>query len=94
MELQQMFEFLSDHFARLEARIDNMVTRREYETQQKDIDRAHEKHRQLEERVRSLETSAAGERGENKGRFTMTEKILGVVLALVTAAALAGLGLR
>lgn len=89
-----LMEFLSDHFARLEARIDNMVTRREHEVQQKDVDRAHEKHRQLEDRVRTLETNAAKGDSANSVRWGVVAKVAGVVITLLTMGMAMWLGLR
>lgn len=92
-ETNDVAALVMEMVGRLEAKIDNLVTRREFEIQQKDIDRAHSKYRELEERVRSLENSSAADRGEQKGRFSFTEKAWAVVFAIVTAAAMAYLKL-
>lgn len=98
VSLNQIFEYISDRFGRLETKLDGMarefVVRRELELVQKDVDRAHAKARELEDRMRTIEVSDAGDRAENKSRFSAAEKAWGVVLAILTVAALAGLGLR
>lgn len=48
----------------------------------------------LDTRLRTIETNDAADRGENKGRFTYLEKIGGIVLGFVLAAAMAYLGLK
>ena len=98
VSLDQLLEYIGGQFARIESKLDSIttgfVTRREIESVQQDIDRAHAKFRELEERIRVMEIADAGDRAENKGRFTYAEKIGGIVVALLTAAAIVGLGLR
>lgn len=89
-----LMEFLTEHFNRLEARIDNMITRREHEIQQKDIDRAHEKHRELEVRVRNLEVGQAKDQSGHAVRWGVVAKVAGVVITLMTMALAMWLGLR
>ena len=98
VSLDQLLGYMSEQFGRLDEKLDNMskdfIIRRELDVVQKDVDRAHEKYRILEARLQASEIADAGDRGEAKGRFTMTEKIGGAILALLLAAAMAGLGLR
>lgn len=96
--LDQIFEYISSQFDRLEGKLDSIakdfVMRRELELVQKDVDRAHSKARELEDRLRAIEVTDAGDRAENKSRFTAAEKAWGIVLGILTVAAMTGLGLR
>lgn len=90
--------FISEQIGRLEGKIDaikaDFVLRREFDAMQEDVDRAHDRTRDLEVRVRVLEVGTAVDKAENKGRFSIAEKVGGALLALATAATMAYLGLN
>lgn len=98
VSLDEFFGYVTEQFTRLDAKLDTMtkdfIVRRELEAVQKDVDRAHEKVREVGDKLRELELLDAADRGENKGRFSLSEKILGIVLTVVTAAAMAYFGLK
>lgn len=83
--------WIAEQFNKIEIKLDSItkefVTHRDMQRIQEDINRAHTRIRkieettidELEERVRSMEMSESNE----NARFTISEKILGVIFVLL-----------
>jgi len=90
--------WIAEQFGKLEGKIDALskefITRREFESLQQDISRAHQKVRELrvieidelEDRVKLLEDARIVSETNEKARFTMGEKVLGGVFLLIQVA--------
>lgn len=98
--------WISEQFGKLEGKLDAMakefITRREYERLQQDIDRAHQKVREveagpldeIEDRVRELERVTAVNTGSDRVRWGLVAQIGVGVSTVLLAIVLAYLGLK
>lgn len=103
-ELEQFTAYITRQFDKLETKIDalqsylseNFISKSEMIHHKEDVNRAHgkirdlttmvvDKFEKLESRIHKIELSDAGQHG----RFTHLEKIGGIVMALLLAAAMA-----